>query len=146
MLRRLSAAASVVVGVLGCASAARTGSASATTSPVPAIATLAGRYALVALDAHALPFAPQTKGGESASAWTVVSGALMLEENGLFRLETTFDPSQAGAQNAIGFGGTCFAADDQVRMVWEGGSTQLAQRGDTLVVKREGVVYSYLRR
>ena len=107
-----------------------------------------GQYRLVAIDGHALPFAPAKKGdAANTESWTVVGGALVVRPNGTFQVETNYDTKGADLNNSkYTFSGTCFTAGSVVRMVWDGGGqTDLRVRGDTVVVNNQGTAFSYRR-
>jgi hypothetical protein len=153
MVRRIGVATAVLAmlaSLLGCAtsqsSTVRAGASPA--SAPPSVEALVGQYALVAVDGHALPYAPRVRGGSAgAPAWPVVSGSLALNLNGTFRLETSYDASTDGGRKSFQFGGTCYTSNDEVRMVWDGGGlTNLKARGDTLLLDNDGTAYSYVRR
>src|SRR6476646_9586959 len=88
----------VIAGVFGCAGGRATSSPKLGESPAePAltIASIAGEYALVAVDGHALPYAP--RGAAGVAARPVVSGRLLLNSSGMFKLQTSYDASDATA-------------------------------------------------
>jgi hypothetical protein len=151
MVRKIAWTAAALAALAGCASGP-SGSAP-TPNPAPAGATLSvasivGEYRLVAIDGRALPVAPALKNLPSNSeAWPVVAGTLTVQANGTFQLETKYDPSAAGPRGAFRFSGTCYNAEDEVKMAWDGGGlTNLTLRADTLVLTNENIRYSYLRR
>jgi hypothetical protein len=110
------------------------------------LAALAGDYGLVSVDGQSLPYAPRARGSAGVTLSSpVVSGRFLLNPNGTFRLETIYD--QPGATSkAPAFSGTCYTEGDEVKMVWDGGGlTNVSVRGDTVMLKREGALYAYLR-
>lgn len=123
--------------VLGCGGHRATSQATPSVAPVT-VASLAGEYALVAVDGKSLPYAV------SATARPIVSGSLSLNLTGTFQVETAFD--NAGAKSAASFSGACYTEGDEVKMVWDGGLANVTLRGDTVVLKRDGALYAYLRR
>lgn len=133
---KVSGTALVLACALGCTSA-RTTNPSTSTSPAPApvsLATLVGEYTLVSIDGHALPYAPSA----------VKSGSFIVNANGTFHLETVYDRAELGGSSASG---TCYTEGDDVKMAWDGGGlTNLSLRGDTVTLKREKTLYSYLRK
>ncbi len=151
MLWKFGLAASALACIVGCSAARPTSeptpNASAAASPV-SLESIAGQYRLMAIDGHALPFAPAKKGDAAKTeAWTVVGGALLVRSNGTFQVETNYDTKGADLNNSsYTFSGTCFTAGSVVRMVWDGGGqTDLRLRGDTVVVNNQGTAFSYLR-
>lgn len=151
MLWKFGLAASTLACIVGCSAARPTSeptpNASAAASPV-SLESIAGQYRLVAIDGHALPFAPANKGDAAKTeAWTVVGGALLVRSNGTFQVETNYDTKGADLNNSsYTFSGTCFTAGSVVRMVWDGGGqTDLRLRGDTVVVNNQGTAFAYLR-
>jgi hypothetical protein len=144
MLARVGGSALVLAFLLGCAGG-QTGSSSSGLSPAPlAIATVAGDYALVAVDGHALPYTPASRG--NAPVPELVSGIFLLNSNGTFRLQTVFKTPEADS-DALAFSGTCYTEGNEVKMAWDGGGlTNIMLRGDTVLLKREGALYAYLRR
>lgn len=151
MSRKLGIAAPMLAGLLGCATArpapapVPAGSAS---SVATSLESIAGQYALVTIDGHALPY-PSTAGDATRSAtWPVLDGTLSLRANGTFHMETTYNTAAGGTEkNSYQFTGTCFNSGREFRMIWDGGGqTAFAVRGDTLVLKNEGRAFSYVRR
>jgi hypothetical protein len=136
MSLKVSVAALVLAGVLGCASGGTTNTPSgAAPAPAPvSLATLAGEYALVSIDGHAVPYAPSA----------VKSGSFVVSSTGTFHLETIYDRGELGEYSASG---TCYTEGEEVKMAWDGGGlTNLALRGDTVLLKREKTLYAYLRK
>lgn len=152
MFWKLGLAASTLACIVGCSSARPTSEptpSTATAGGTLSLESIAGQYRLVAIDGHALPFAPAKKGdAANTESWTVVGGALLVRQNGTFQVETNYDTKGADLNNSsYTFSGTCFSAGNVVRMVWDGGGqTDLRQRGDTVVVNNQGTAFSYLRR
>lgn len=138
MLSKLSGSILAFAVLAGCTHRQAPGpSASVAPTPALTIAAVAGDYALVSLDGHALPYA--------ASGRTLTSGSFALNANGTFRLQTVYGPS-GGAGTSAAFSGACYPEGDQLKMVWdEGGLANLSFRGDTVFVKRDGALYAYLR-
>ena len=128
--------------VLGCAAntAKTSPDVGAQPASAPTIASVAGKYALVTVDGHALPYASKALG---PSATPVVSGSLVVDANGTFQLQTAYSASASTGAPATG---TCYPEGNEMKMVWDGGGlTGLTVRGDTVLIKREGAVYGYLR-
>jgi hypothetical protein len=151
MFWRPAVAGALLLSGLGCASTrpASAPAPSSITSARPAsLESISGEYTLVAVDGHALPYAPAARGDAAQAAWPVVAGALALHPSGTFRVETTYSTNVSGSgKNTYQFSGTCFGADGGFNMVWDGGGqTALTVRGDTVVLKNEGKLYSYVRR
>ncbi len=148
MSKKFVVPAVVFAFVLGCASATSSSSAlgSAPSSTPATIQAISGQYGLVAVDGHSLPFAPGNQARTGAtSAWPVVAGKLSLNSNGTFHIETSYDTT--GAVSSFEYSGTCYSAETSFRMVWNGGGvTDLTLRGDTLLLNKEGTLFSYLRR
>ena len=128
--------------VLGCAGHRATPAATSATAPVT-VATLAGEYTLVAVDGRPLPYAPRLSG---TAARPIVSGSFSLSASGTFQMLTAFEASDAGAKSAASFSGACYTEGDEVKMVWDGGLANVTLRGDTVLLKRDGALYAYLRR
>lgn len=151
MFWKLGLAASTLACMVGCSPARPTSEptpSAATAGGTLSLESIAGQYRLVAIDGHALPFAPAKKGdAANTESWTVVGGALLVRSNGTFQVETNYDTKGADLNNSsYKFSGTCFTAGSVVRMVWDGGGqTDLRMRGDTLVVNNQGTAFSYLR-
>jgi hypothetical protein len=142
MLLKTAGSALALALVVGCASNKSTSSATLGASPAAAltVATVVGEYTLVTVDGNALPHAPRAVAGTMARP--VVSGSLLINPNGTFRLETAYGADSGPSAAATG---TCYAEDDAVKMVWDGGGlTNLTLRGDTVLLKREGSEYRYL--
>lgn len=139
MLLKTGGSVLVLAFVLGCAGQPTT-SGSLTPSPSVApltLASVAGEYKLVSVDGRALPMALRT------GASPIISGSLLLNANGTFRVQTAFGPETSPGNAATG---TCYTEANEVKMVWDGGGmTNMTLRGDTLVLKREGALYGYLR-
>lgn len=148
MLKRAVVPAVMFAFALGCVNATVSSStpASAPASQPPTIQDIAGKFGLVAIDGHALPFVPGSQGRAGGkSAWPVVAGSLSLTPNGTFHIETSYDTT--GAVSSFEYSGTCYRAESNFRMVWSDGSlTDLTLRGDTLLLQKEGSLFSYLRR
>jgi hypothetical protein len=73
-----------------------------------------------------------------------VSGSFRLNANGTFRLQTVYSPDIAA--NGPGASGTCYTEGHEVKMIWDGGGlTNMTVRGDTVFLKREALLYTYLR-
>ena len=151
MSPRSAIAAPMLALLVGCASGPS--ASSPAQSPVPSsppstLASIAGDYALVAIDGHSVPFAPVTRSAEGTTqAWPVVAGVLKMRADGTFLVETSYDPNASGAHSVASFKGSCFSAGNGFSMVWEGGGkTALTVRSDTLVVNKDGALFSYLRR
>ena len=143
MFSKVSASALVLATLIGC-SRAPTPSTGASPAQAPTIAAVAGEYALIAIDGNALPYVPGSRGKVDASARPVTAGSFTLKTNGTFRLETVYDAASASPSAASG---ACYTEGDQVKMVWDdGGSANITVRGDTIILKREGSLFSYLRR
>jgi hypothetical protein len=124
--------------VLGCASHGKApGTPVAPSSAPVTVASLAGEYALVTVDGKPLPYAV------NATARPIVSGSLSLKTSGTFQLQTAFE--DAGAKSAAAFSGACYTEGNDVKMVWDGGLANLTFRGDTVLLKRDGALYAYLR-
>ena len=142
MFMKVGGSTVVLALVLGCAGRQATSSLP-TTSPISAPVTLealAGDYALVAVDGHSLPYAARPQGA------SVASGSFLLNANGTFRLQTVQSPDIT-TSNAPAFSGTCYTEANEVKMVWDGGGlTNMSVRGDTVMLKREGALYAYVRR
>jgi len=132
-----------LAGVLGCAASRAATSSDVSAQPMSApasIAAVAGKYNLVTVDGHALPFASRALG---PSAAPVVSGSLVVDTKGSFQLQTAYVASGAASSPATG---TCYPEGNDIKMAWDGGGlTDLTVRGDTVLIKREGAVYGYLR-
>jgi hypothetical protein len=148
MLKRVVVPAVMFAFALGCASAtvSSTKPAAAPASQPPTLQDIAGQFALVAIDRHALPYAlgSQARAG-STSAWPIVGGSLSLNPNGTFRIQTSYDTT--GAVGSFEASGTCYRAESNFKMVWnDGGLTDLILRGDTLLLNKEGSLFAYLRR
>ena len=143
MFLRIGGSALVFAFVLGCAAnkAATSGEVGALpASAPPTIAGVAGQYALVTIDGHALPYASRALG---PSAVPVVSGSLVVDSRGTFQLQTAYRASDGTSSPATG---TCYPEGNELKMAWDGGGlTDLTLRGDTVLVKREGALYAYLR-
>ena len=151
MFWKLGLAASTLACIVGCSPARPTSEptpGAATAGGTLSLESIAGQYRLVAIDGHALPFAPAKKGdAANTESWTVVGGALLVRPNGTFQVETNYDTKGADLNNSkYTFSGTCFTAGGVVRMVWDGGGqTDLRVRGDTVVVNNQGTAFSYRR-
>jgi len=152
MFWKFGLAASALACMVGCSPARPTSEptpSASTAGGTLSLETIAGQYRLVAIDGHALPFAPAKKGdAANTESWTVVGGALLVRPNGTFQVETNYDTKGVDLNNSsYTFSGTCFSAGSVVRMVWDGGGqTDLRLRGDTVVVNNQGTAFSYLRR
>jgi hypothetical protein len=146
MLPRYAIAVPVLALLVGCARGpSPVASAIPSMSPLT-IQSIAGVYHLVGIDGRALPTAPAPRSREAESAWPIVGGTFEVRPNGTFLIETSYDTKAQGAQS-FESKGSCFPIGGGFRMVWDGGGeTPLSARGDTLVVNREGSLYSYLRR
>jgi hypothetical protein len=147
MSLKVSASTLLLASVIGCAPG-RAPITSASTLPAQApvtIAAVAGEYALIMVDGHALPHALGTRGSkEGAIVHPVTSGSFTLNTNGTFNLQTVYD-SPLGTPNTAA--GACYTEGDEVKMAWDGGGlTNVSVRGDTLALKREGSLYTYLRK
>jgi hypothetical protein len=147
MSTKVSASILLLATLIGCAPG-RAPNPSADVSPAQApltIAAVAGEYALVRVDGRALPYAPIVGGSkDSATARPVTSGSFTLNANGTFRLQTVYDPAAETPNSAAG---ACYTEGDEVKMAWDdGGTTNIIVRGDTVALKREGIMYTYLRK
>src|SRR5512146_3019626 len=151
MFWKLGLAASTLACIVGCSSARPTSEptpSAATAGGTLSLESIAGQYRLVAIDGHALPFAPAKKGdAANTESWTVVGGTLLVRPNGTFQVETNYDTKGDARDNSsYKFSGRCFTAGTVVRMVWDGGGqTDLRLRGHTVVVNNQGTAFSYLR-
>jgi hypothetical protein len=144
MLLKTAGSALALGLILGCATnkATTAGTLGAPAAAPVSIATMAGDYALVTVDGHALPFTLRSAAGTSARP--IVAGSFALKNDGTFRLQTAYGAETAASATATG---TCYTEGDEVKMVWDGGGlTNIALRGDTVVLKREGAQYGYLRK
>jgi hypothetical protein len=147
MVLKVSGSALLLASLIGCSSG-RTSGPSVSASPVQApltIAAVAGEYSLLSVEGQPLPFAPRTRGGTAdASARPLVSGSFSLKGDGTFQLQTVYDPP---GQSASTGSGACYPEGDQLKMAWDGGGmTNITVRGDTVLLKREGLSYAYLRK
>jgi hypothetical protein len=147
MFLKVSGSALLLAGLIGCTSG-RTSSPLAGASPAQlpvTIGTIAGDYDLLSVDGQALPYAPRTRGGTvDTSAPPVASGSFSLKADGTFRLQTIYNPPGQAASTGSG---ACYPEGDQLKMVWDGGGlTNIRVRGDTVLLKREGLLYAYLRK
>lgn len=120
-------------------------------TPVPVLTTasIAGSYTLVAIDGHALPFAPAHKGAPpGAINPEVVSSVLRVGADGTFAMEMSYRAPGNGAPSAFerSFSGTCWTDGTGYTMKWNGaGTTSMTLRGDTLVMNNEGIEFGYRR-
>src|SRR5689334_2855579 len=158
MWRRLLLGATVAITVLGCSSGiART--TVRTVDPGPPTTTvvqtgmsdglyaIAGSYALIAVDEHALPYSLPAKDAGLLPT-QVVNGTLNLAVNGTFALSTTYRSfDDQGERKFDGqFTGACARDGDNYRLFWEGGGeTAVKVSGDTLTVNRDGALFRYLK-
>ena len=146
MFSRLGGSVLALAALLGCSSS-KVNSGPAGIYPAAAPLTLAavvGEYALITVDGRALPYSPRPAAGTTVRP--VVAGTFLLNANGTFRLQTVYGPANGGTSTPSVASGACYTEGDEVRMMWdEGGSTNMTMKGDTVTLKREGVVYAYLR-
>ena len=147
MSTKVSASALLLATLIGCApgrAPTPTGGVSPAQAPLT-IAAVAGEYALVMVDGRALPYAPIVRGSkDGATARPVTSGSFILNTNGTFRLQTVYDPAGEIPNSAAG---ACYTEGNEVKMAWDdGGTTNITVRGDTVALKREGAMYTYLRK
>ena len=143
MLLKTAGSALALGLMLGCATnkATTPGPMGAPAAAPVSIATMAGDYTLVTVDGHSLPFTLRSAAGTSARP--IVAGSFTLKNDGTFRLETAYGAEATSNATATG---TCYTDGDEVKMVWDGGGlTNITLRGDTVVLKREGAQYGYLR-
>ena len=141
-----AAALALLVGCAGGTSQSSRTYGPALQSPAPTLASIAGDYRLVAVDGRALPFTePSRTRDAAASPWPVVAGKLVLRPEGIFVMETTYNTNADGARS-FAFTGNCVGDGEMFNMVWEGGGrTPLTVRGDTVVINKQGTLFSYLR-
>jgi hypothetical protein len=139
MFMKVSRSALLFAILAGCS---RTPSPSTAASPAQeplTLSALAGQYNLVAVDGLGLPYKLPS------ADRPIASGSLTIGSNGTFRLETVYDQPGQPAGSAE-FSGACYPEGDQLKMAWDGGGlTNITVRADTLVLKREGASYSYVR-
>jgi len=157
MLAKLAVAAAAAMTLAGCSGTAvgtaaqpvaRASAPAAQTNVSNGLAAVASTYSLVAIDGHALPFAPAYMKGQGSSVTQVVSGTLTLQANGTFAVATKYREVEAkGVRLYDGkFGGSCAQDGDGYRMFAEGGGeTVLTVSGDTATVDNEGILFRYLR-
>lgn len=164
MWPRLTFAAAAVTTLVGC-NAGGAGRSARPLESAPAAATVtqtgvsnglaavASAYTLVAIDGHALPYAPERAKRSDTPRDTplteVVSGTLNLERDGTFILSTTYRAAEAQGQRLFEgkFTGSCAPEGDGFRLYSEGDvQTPLTMKGDTASVNNNGVIYRYLRR
>lgn len=108
---------------------------------------IAGSYALIAVDEHALPYSLPAKDAGLLPT-QVVNGTLNLAVNGTFALSTTYRSfDDQGERKFDGqFTGACARDGDNYRLFWEGGGeTAVKVSGDTLTVNRDGALFRYLK-
>jgi hypothetical protein len=147
MSTKVSASALLLATLIGCApgrAPTPTGGVSPAQAPLT-IAAVAGEYALVMVDGRALPYAPIVRGNkDGATARAVTSGSFSLNTSGTFRLQTVYEPAGEIPNSAAG---ACYTEGNEVKMAWDdGGTTNITVRGDTVALKREGAMYTYLRK
>jgi hypothetical protein len=143
MYARIGSSAVMLAFVVGCAGSKAATPRDMAVSPASASLTIAateGKYTLATVDGYALPHAPRAAG---TSARQVMSGSFLLNANGTFRLETIYGADAATTAAATG---SCYIEGNEVKMVWDGGGlTNMTTRGDTLLLKREGALFGYIR-
>jgi hypothetical protein len=108
----------------------------------------ASDYALVSVNGHRLPYAPEAGSDAGLGPTEIVSGALTLQPNGVFSMSTTHrDPKPSGQRYDSKFSGACAPDGDGYKMFWDGGGdTQLAISGDTVTVNNGGTLFRYIKR
>ena len=159
MWGRLLVAATVAVSVVGC-SVGIVKQPPATVEQGPPTTTvvqtgtsnglyaIAGTYALLAIDEHALPYTLPAKDA-GLPPTQVVSGTLALTVNGTFALSTAYRSfDDKGERKFDGqFTGACARDGDAYRLFWEGGGeTAVKVSADTLTIDRDGAMFRYLKR
>jgi hypothetical protein len=158
MWQKLALAAAACIPIIGCASGGTNTSQSAQ-EPAPAVATLTGQsslfgaaasdYALVSVNGHRLPYAPEVAGDAALGPTEVLGGTLTLQPNGVFSMSTTRRDTKPAGQRSFDSksSGACAPDGEAYRMFWDGGGdTQLAISGDTVTVNNGGTIFRYLKR
>ena len=158
MLPKQALAAAAVMALVGCAGGAGTSAHPLLSTPASATATqtgvssgvaaVASAYTLVAIEGHALPFAPVYGKDATVAPNQVVSGTLNLRPDGTFSVATTYrTPEPQGARTFDGHSnGACAPDGGAYRLFWDGGGeTAMTAKGDTVTVTNDGVRFQYLR-
>lgn len=160
MLKRLALAVPLTLSI-ACAPATRQGAATADGASTGAsarqagaaagptsLATLAGRYQLVSIDGHAIPFAPVHPGrpANAPPGPQVIASTLQLRANGTFIMAMSYRMSREGVERFFDmpFSGSWQPEGAAFRMRWDdAGQTMLAMRSDTLFLDNEGIRFAY---
>ena len=116
----------------------------------PTLAPLAGRYQLIAIDGHAIPYAARDPHAPPSAppAPEVVASTLVIRPDGSFMMAMAYrSGSGAAARISVNpFSGTCRAEGNAYIARWEGaGETRLELSADTLTLDNSGLLFSYRR-
>jgi hypothetical protein len=155
MFAKLALAAAVTT-LVGCSAGPAARPVVSAPAPAPVtqrgvssgLASVASAYTLVAVDGHALPYAPADTKGETHSA-QVVSGTLDLQPDGTFTMSTQYRAVERQGDRVYDgkASGTCAPEGDDYRLYWNGGGeTALTVSGDAVIVNNDGTLFRYLRR